>query len=124
MQCFTHQDAPAVAVCKACGRAVCRACARDLGFAVACSERCQAEATESQEMTTRAKRIYGLAGAKKQLPLAPLMWGLLALPFLYLIVTTYLRSGAIEWFAAIFVVICIVIAIVSYRRTKALQLNC
>lgn len=124
MNCFAHQDATAVAVCKGCGRAVCAKCAHDLDFAVVCSDRCKSEASELHEMNARAKRIYGLGNAKPQFPLGAVIWFLLAVPFIYLLVTSYLRQGVVEWFALIFVFACLFIGAATYRRAKALQVNC
>lgn len=124
MICFTHHDSPAVAICKACGRAVCPSCAIDMEYAVACSEGCKTEASELHLMNAKAKRIYGLNSGKKLAPIAPLIWALLSSPFVYMIVTSYLRKGTIEWFSLIFVVACIGIGIITWRRAKALELNC
>lgn len=124
MNCFTHHNVAAVAVCKVCGRAICSACAVDLGYAVACSERCEKDASELHQMNAKAKRIYGLGGAKKLTPMAPLIWILLASPFIFTLISVYMRRGKIEWFALIFVAACLVIGIISWRRNKALDLNC
>ena len=124
MNCFTHRESAAVAVCKACGRAVCPVCAIDLIFAVACSEGCQKESAELHQMNEKAKRIYGLGGNKKLTPMAPFVWALLGAPFVYLLISEYVRKGAIEWFALIFLVACISIGVISWRRAKTLEVNC
>ncbi|BFM12680.1 hypothetical protein R50072_28330 [Simiduia litorea] len=124
MNCFTHSEECAVAVCKACGKAICHGCTIDLGHAVACSDRCKVEAEELHQMNAKAKRIYGLGGAKKLSPLAPLIWLLIASPFIFLLISVYMRKGTIEWFALIFIGACIVIGLISWRRNRALELNC
>lgn len=124
MNCFSHRDFSAIAVCKGCGRAVCENCASDLQFAIVCSERCKIETTEAHEMSNRAKRLYGIGAVKKQTPMAPMIWLLLAAPFLYLIARNYYQRGDIDWFPVIFVFSCAVIGVLQYRRTKNLQLNC
>lgn len=41
MNCFTHQAAPAVGICRACGKGVCAACAADTGAGLACPGACE-----------------------------------------------------------------------------------
>lgn len=43
MNCFTHEDRPAVGVCKQCYKAVCRECVTIAAGAVTCSAPCAAE---------------------------------------------------------------------------------
>ena len=124
MNCFTHSEVNAVAVCKACGKAICHSCVIDLGHAIACSERCKEDAAELYQMNAKAKRIYGLGGSKKLTPLAPFIWAILASPFIFMLISVYMRKGTIEWFALIFVVGCAAIGVISWRRNKALELNC
>src|SRR5438046_5957542 len=109
MECYAHPTAASVGVCKACGKAVCRACARDLGFALACSERCAAEATEVNEMTQRAKRMYGLGSTSARVPLAVTMYSLFGIVLpgwsAYEYWWTHRR---VEWFPLVFGVLCFV----------------
>lgn len=46
MRCFTHEDAEAVGVCRACGRGVCRSCAVPTEGALACRGRCEADVAD------------------------------------------------------------------------------
>lgn len=124
MHCFNHGEKQAIAACKSCGRAVCNDCATDLGFAVTCSERCATDAAELQEMNQRAKRIYGLAGAKPVIPLAVLMWGLMGVMFCSFGAYASVTKGRPEWFLIVFGVLCLVLGVISYRRVRAMQLNC
>lgn len=41
MNCFAHQAAPAVGICRACGKGVCAACAADTGAGLACPGACE-----------------------------------------------------------------------------------
>ena len=56
MECFAHAGTAAVGTCRSCGKGICRDCARDLGFALACSERCATSASEIEDLTLRAKK--------------------------------------------------------------------
>lgn len=56
MECFTHNSAVAVGVCKTCGKAICRTCAIDSGMFVTCSDSCAKEAIDLHEMNQRGKK--------------------------------------------------------------------
>jgi hypothetical protein len=75
-------------------------------------------------MNQRGKRLYGIGTSRKHLPLAPLMWGLFALLFLGVGLLPWFQGRDIQWFLVLFGLIAAVLAIVSYRRIKELQLNC
>jgi len=124
MECFLHPSQTAVATCRSCGRAVCRSCARDLGFAIVCSDACATDASQLREMNERSKNLYGIGTTKRRVPLGPLMWGLFALLFGGAGVARWYVDGEVEWFLLMFGVVSTIIAIVSYRRVKDLQLNC
>lgn len=124
MQCFVHEDAPAVGACKVCVRAVCRSCARVATFALTCSDACEREAAELHEMNVRAKRIYGIGDTKRVFPLAVLMWGLFALMFGGFGFFNWIVLDRTDWFLLVFGGVCAFLAVISYRRTKSLQLNC
>ena len=66
MECFAHAGATAIGLCKSCAKGVCRECARDLGFALACSERCATYAAELDSMNKKAKQIYAVGGRKRK----------------------------------------------------------
>lgn len=124
MKCFAHEDAPAIGICKACGRGVCRSCATVSTFSLACSDACEKEAGELNEMNAKAKRIYGIGNVKQVFPLVVLMWCLFALMFGGLGLFNWIVRERVDGFLLIFGGVCAVLAIVSYRRAKALQLNC
>ena len=56
MNCFRHEQIVAVAICKNCGRGVCSTCAKTNPNAVACSDACELEITQT---AGRARRSYG-----------------------------------------------------------------
>lgn len=51
MNCFEHQDMPAVGACLACGRGVCAGCAAETegATAICCKNRCESAASEVLE---------------------------------------------------------------------------
>lgn len=53
MQCFAHDDAAAVGVCRNCGRGLCRGCAAETPGGLACRGRCEAEVAETAQMVRR-----------------------------------------------------------------------
>jgi hypothetical protein len=75
-------------------------------------------------MNMKAKKIYGLGNAKKTFPMAAIMWGLFAVVFGGYGIATTLRNGKPEWFLLTFGAVCLFLAILTYRRTRALELNC
>jgi hypothetical protein len=75
-------------------------------------------------MNSRAKRIYGLGGAKTVFPMGVLMWGLMGVVLSGFGLYVTVVKGTPEWFLLVFGAMCLLLAVVSYRRAKALQLNC
>ncbi len=124
MECFAHASVPAIGACKACGRAVCRNCVIDLSFAIVCSEQCATSASQSRELEERAKPLYGIGTSKRRVPLGTLMWGMFGFLFLAFGIYSWFANGQLELFALIFGAMSLILAIVSYRRAKELQLNC
>jgi hypothetical protein len=41
VNCFAHQTAPAVGICRACGKGVCAGCAADTGAGLGCKDSCE-----------------------------------------------------------------------------------
>lgn len=80
-------------------------------------------ASQFHEMNQRALRIYAM-DAQPRDPLAPVMWGLFALLFGGFGVYQSVQRGRIEWFLLLIGLVAAVLAYVSYRRAKGLQLNC
>ena len=124
MECFAHQDSPAVGICKSCGKAVCRSCTQDLGFAIACSKVCAEEAAALNEMNQRAKRIYGIGAAPRKLPSGVIMWGLFAVFFTGFGIYQSLQKHEPDWFLLIFGCMSAAIAVMVYRRAKDVGIQC
>jgi hypothetical protein len=60
LNCFSHPDQSAVAICKNCGKAVCVACADDTGQGVACSSTCAADLLQRYQLEQRLKQNFGV----------------------------------------------------------------
>ena len=63
MKCFNHRELDALAVCKHCGRALCANCSAEVGLAVACKGRCEAEVASILDLHQRGKTAYDKAAA-------------------------------------------------------------
>ncbi len=63
MQCFVHDDQPAVGLCKSCQKGLCRKCAVDVGNGLACSGPCEEEVKNLNELKQREKAVYKKTGA-------------------------------------------------------------
>ncbi|MBC9248958.1 hypothetical protein A9179_01590 [Pseudomonas alcaligenes] len=124
MNCFNHHTDAAIAICKSCGKGVCPSCAIDKGFAVTCSESCADEASDTFIMSSRAKRMYGLGGAKKVFPLGVVIWMVFGLLFSSFGIYRFAESGTPEWFLLLFGAASFFLAFATYRRAKSLELNC
>ena len=57
MKCFTHHEADAVGVCKACGKGLCVACAVDLARGLACRDRCEAHVQDLIRLVDNNMRL-------------------------------------------------------------------
>ncbi len=123
MECFTHNAAVAVGVCKTCGRAVCRSCAIDSGMFVTCSDACTREAIDLHEMNQRGKKIYGI-GVPKKVPSGVIMWVLFGALFGGFGIYQSYRHDQMDWFLLLFGALSFVIAFIAYRRTKEVGLQC
>lgn len=75
MNCYTHNENPAIGICKACGRGVCMSCpnvsatATDLSCSDACAERVKAY----DEINEKAELLYGIGRHKNNQPKIPTM---------------------------------------------------
>ncbi len=58
MNCFVHSIAPAVGICKQCGRGLCCDCAAEVEQSLACKGRCEAAVASLNELNDRAKTAY------------------------------------------------------------------
>jgi hypothetical protein len=61
LRCFNHTEPRAVGICKNCGKGLCHDCLTDLGFALACKEKCEIQLIalhEHNRMVVKDGRKY------------------------------------------------------------------
>jgi hypothetical protein len=79
MQCFSHRDAPAVGICKTCGKGLCSACAREVDRGLVCSDACADHASTNLEIVERAKRLYSIGANRPKIPVNSWFLGIFGL---------------------------------------------
>jgi hypothetical protein len=62
VQCYYHQSAAAVGICRNCGRGLCPECAVDLVDGLACRDRCEAKVRSGIALVDTANRQRKTAG--------------------------------------------------------------
>jgi hypothetical protein len=124
MECFNHSGIAAVGICKSCGKALCRSCAKDLPFALVCSDACAAEAADLNEMNQRGKRIYGIGTGPRKVPSGVIMWSLFAVFFTGFGIYQSVLKEQPDWFLLVFGCLSAVVALMAYRRSKDIGLQC
>lgn len=60
MNCHTHPDAAATAICKFCGKGICTACQVDTGAGFACSPACAEEVQLANRLAKHAQKLYSI----------------------------------------------------------------
>jgi len=125
MQCFLHQGATAVGICRTCGKGICSACAREIDRGIVCSEVCAQFAIDTHEIQDRAKRIYSI-GVKPRIPVGAWFFGTFGLLVLF-ITALLLWSDRNNWPTAAlsggFGVLFLVFAVFIWRRYRSVGLN-
>lgn len=113
MECFAHENASAVGICKSCGKGVCRACALPVERGLACSPGCQPIAAElAQVQAASVRNLRVLSAARVVQPMvAVLFLGLGILLFL---------DGSRDLFTGFFIVTgaAIGLALLGARRKQ------
>ncbi len=79
MNCFNHQDRPAVGTCKACSKGLCSECATDLGHGLACKGVHEEEVEGINMIISKSKDIY--SSAPRNTMLAPIFYIFMGLVF-------------------------------------------
>ena len=124
MNCFSHQDSPAIGICKACQKAVCASCTIDTGRGLACSDDCREEVLALNLMTDRGKRIYGIGQSSRLPPTGVLLFAFFGLIFSADSLYRYLSQGSFNLISISMDIGFLAFAAVSYMRTRNLNLNC
>lgn len=127
MNCYRHSEIVAVGICKNCFKAVCKDCCEDVGNGLACKDTCVKEVAEYNEMTSRAKHIYGISG-KSLLPSANVtIFGLFALGLWGFGIYVYQKRGYIDYPEYLLFgmgVIFAIAALITYWRNKKIGITC
>lgn len=58
MQCYNHDNVPAVAICLACGKALCKSCSHDAGGFIVCSDTCKSTLSKQRSLTEKEPRTF------------------------------------------------------------------
>jgi hypothetical protein len=124
MHCYVHQENIALGLCKNCQKAVCSICAKDTGKGLACSDACEKEVMETDQIIERSKLIYNI-GKKSALPPSGIIFhfffGLLFGGFGLLPLA---NGHSPKWFIVFMGLGFLSFSILVYFRTRKLNLNC
>ncbi len=94
MECFSHQNVPAVGLCKSCGKGVCRSCAIPVDRGLACSEQCRPVAEALSKLQVASINNVGLYLIQR---FAQPLIALVFLVFGFYLLFNY-KSDAFTWF--------------------------
>lgn len=61
MNCFYHQEVPAVGICKSCSKGLCAECASDLGHGIACKGKHEEKVEAVNMIIEKNTKVYGSA---------------------------------------------------------------
>lgn len=118
MECFSHHTAPAVAVCKHCGKAVCRSCVVDVAGVVGCSSQCANELSELDRLTREAKKHQQLWEVRPAISSSVITWAVIGAVFLGWGTYRSLKGPSVDWFSLLFGAACCGLGVFSYLREK------
>ena len=124
MNCFVHNENVAVGICKACQKAVCLTCAIDTGRGLVCSNKCQSEVTELNEIEDKSKRIYGIGSSHKLLPTGILLYLFFGIAFAGFGIFKILDKGKPDFFLFVMGGGFLLIGFIAWLRNRKLNINC
>jgi hypothetical protein len=124
MYCFQHQNQNAVGICRSCAKAICISCVKDTGRGVVCSESCETELKEINEINDRAKLVYGIAKKSSLPPTGVMFQTFFGLIFIGFGLYPLTQDRNPEWLLASMGAVFLVFGIMSFLRTRKLKLNC
>lgn len=125
MECFEHQGAHAVGICRGCNKAVCRECAVVFPKGMACCAECEQDVKELIEMNERGKRIYGVGRYKtNQLASGVLIWLLMSGAMVSVSGYFFFATGRVDYTTTTMAVLFLVITVITYRSSKRTGINC
>lgn len=123
MLCYRHDERPANAVCKNCGKATCSECSEDTGRGIVCGFSCAEELRESNLLEDRLKQQFGVGNAPPlpaSVPAYAMFGGILLVVGIYL---SYTRPG-IEYLSLALSAAFFVMALLNHRRYRQACNNC
>jgi hypothetical protein len=91
MNCYTHNDAPAIGICKHCNKGICLSCCADTGAGLACRASCVEEVEGLNRLIHRNKQTT--AFQRRNAYLFPAFFGLSGLLFFIFGITSEGRAG-------------------------------
>lgn len=119
MNCFVHEGASAVGICRGCGKGVCRACARDLGSGLACSDACAGRVADVESINRKAGTTYRMA--QRNVWLAPGYLGIFGLIMLWFGFRDWKGFNFLVAIGALFIVFSIVVWIRNRRWAREMD---
>lgn len=114
MNCFNHNNNPAVGVCKCCYRGLCRECASDLGHGIACKGKHETEVTSINMIIENNAKVY--VSAAKNSSLTPILY--LFMGFVFSGYALFSQSNA-SYFLMIMGCGFIIFGIITWQRSRA-----
>jgi len=124
MKCYRHNDTDAVGSCKTCNKGLCHECAFDTSNGLACKDTCIDEVCALNETIERSKKIYGIGTKPSAIPAGALVYFMFALLFGGWGVYSTVKRGEWDTFPIVMGIGMLVIGVVTYIRSKRLNLNC
>lgn len=125
MLCYRHPSAQAIGACKACCKGICSECATDTGYGLACTETCQLNVAEINEMNERSLKIYGIGKYKSKLPPSGvLMWGAFSILGWAAFALVYFVKDQVQWGIFGTTLFFSIVTIFAYFSSRRTGLNC
>lgn len=124
MNCFKHNEISANGICKACNKAVCGQCIIDTGNGIACSEECEKEVLEINQIVDRSKKIYSIGSKPDVVPSGILVYVFFSVLFLGWSGFEYVTKSRVSEFLIVMGLGFGLMGVIMYRRIKKLNLNC
>jgi hypothetical protein len=82
LQCYNHNDTPAVAICLSCGKALCKGCSVNAGDFLVCSDTCKSWISKQRSLREKESKNYLLMS--KFMASIGVVFGLIAIYHLFI----------------------------------------
>ncbi len=125
MECYNHESLNAVGLCKSCYKAICKECAKELEHGLACSEICESDVTETNEMNERGKKLYGIGHRKSKMPSSGvIIWAILSLLLWAVVLINFFLNNHTDIVTAVFATGFTLLAVFAHFSSKRTGLQC